>query len=175
MRGGTSAIERAMILSAVTGLRAAMGPALLAASRGRRERQALALAAMGELVVDKLPLVPSRASLPLMLPRALAAAWVTKQVLEEEGEPADPWTIALGAAVAAGVATLAPRVRGLLGHLTNLPDPILGLGEDYLAVRYGGEAVGLSLDDLKHTAMESIDEARHEYLPALQSVGAGSM
>ena len=65
-----AAFERAVKLAVVTGLRAALGPALLAAAHNRPERNQLAMAALGEMVFDKLPYVPSR-SIPY---RSLIAA-----------------------------------------------------------------------------------------------------
>jgi hypothetical protein len=175
MRYGNPAFERAMKLAVVSGLRAMMGPALVATARRRPERQALVAAAMGEMVIDKLPLVPRRASLPLMLPRAVAGAWVAKQVMEEEGVE-DPWAVPLGAAVAAGVAALAPRIRVLARTVLGVPDPLIGLAEDYLALKLGSEAVGLSMEDLKGAAGESIGEMRERVVdPARQSIGAGSI
>jgi hypothetical protein len=176
MATGGAAFEKAMKLAVVTGLRCTLGPALLAASRARPERKNLALLALGEMAADKLPLMPSRDSLPLLLPRAVAGAWVAKQVVEEEeGQSADSWTPALGAAVAVGVATLAPVIRGTLRHVLGLPDALLGLAEDYLALKLGGEAVGMSLDQIGHIAGESIDSVKNALVPATQSEGAGSM
>src|SRR5262249_19803879 len=80
-----SAFEKARRLAVVSGMRAMLGPALLSAAEDRPWRKGLAIAALGELVVDKLPLVPSRASLVGMVPRALAGAWVAKTVMEQEG------------------------------------------------------------------------------------------
>jgi len=174
MTNGNPTFERAMKLAVVCGLRAALGPALVAAAHKRPERQNLALAALGEMVLDKMPLMPSRAALPLMLPRAAAGAWVAKTLLEEEGTE-DPWAVPLAAAVAAGVAAMAPRVRGLLGAVLRIPSPVIGLAEDYLALKLGGEAVGLSPDDLKQIAFDSVDDVKELVRPALQSVGAGSM
>jgi len=81
----------------------------------------------------------------------------------------------LGAAVAAGVAVMAPRIRGLLHTVLRLPQPVLGLAEDYLALRLGGEALGLSTDDLKQIAGQTVEEVKDLARPALQSIGAGSM
>jgi len=176
MATGGPAFEKAMKLAVVSGLRCVLGPALLAASRARPERKNLALVALGEMVADKLPLMPSRSSLPLLLPRALAGAWVAKQVMEEEtGETGDPWTPALGAAVAVGVATLAPVIRGTLRHVLGLPDAVLGVAEDYLALKLGGQAIGMTLGEIGQVAGESIDSAKNALLPAPQSAGAGSM
>ncbi len=58
------AFERAMQLAVVSGLRSAMGVALVQSAYDRPNKKSWALAAIGEMVVDKVPFIPSRASLP---------------------------------------------------------------------------------------------------------------
>ena len=164
-----AAFERAVKLAVVTGLRAALGPALLAAAHNRPERNNLAMAALGEMVVDKLPLVPSRSSLPMLVPRALAGAWVVHESLKHDGVE-EPWAAPLGAAVAVGAATFAPKIRGLIHTLLGIPQPVLGVVEDYLALKLGGEAVGLSMDDLKQIGNRSVDEIKGHLMPAVEEV-----
>ncbi len=180
MMNSKRAFERAMRLAVVSGLRASFGVALIEAAYDRPNRKNWAMAAIGEMVVDKIPGVPSRASLPAMLPRAAAGAWVAKQVMEREGVE-DRWAAPMGAAVAAGVAVLAPRLRGLLGAVLRVPGPLLGLAEDYLALKIGGEALGLTMDDLRRIGEESIEDVKGYVgsvaakVESRQSVGAGSM
>ncbi len=188
MTNSKRAFERGMRLSVVSGLRATFGMALLEAAYDRPNRKAWAVAAIGEMVVDKIPGIPSRASLPAMLPRAVAGGYVAQQVMQREGLE-DPWAAPMGAAVAAGVAALAPRIRGFLGTILGVPSPVLGLLEDYIALKVGSEALGLSMDDLKQLGEESIEEAKGYVNYAVsaskdlvggssepaQSVGAGSM
>ncbi len=159
MTNSKRAFERAMRLAVVSGLRATFGVALLESAYNRPNRKAWAVAAVGEMVVDKIPGVPSRASLPAMLPRAVAGGYVAQQIMEREGV-SDPWAAPMGAAVAAGVAALAPRIRGVLSTVLGVPSPVLGLVEDYLALKIGGEALGLSMDDLKRIGEESIEEVK---------------
>jgi hypothetical protein len=132
------------------------------------------------MVFDKIPIVPSRASLPAMIPRAVAGAYVAQQVMDREGVE-DQWAAPMGAAVAAGVAALAPRIRGLLGAVLGVPQPILGMAEDYLALRIGGDALGMTMEDVKRIGEESFEDVKG-YVTAIaspesipQSVGAGSM
>jgi hypothetical protein len=164
MAVGRTPIERALVLAAVTGLKLTFGPALLATARRRPERHALAMGAMGEMVVDKIPFLPSRSALPLLVPRAMAGYWVAKTSLEEEGIT-DQGTAALGAAVAAGVATVAPLVRGALHTVLRVPDPLLGALEDYLALKYGGEAVGLTMEDLRDSGAEAWSHLQEKLQP----------
>lgn len=177
-------MERALKLAVVTGLRAALGPALLARSQDRPERHNLALLAAGELLFDKLPFVPSRDTLLPLLARGAAGAWVAGKCAEEDGEEADPWLVPLAAAVAMGVGVAAPKIRASLGWTTGIPQPILGLIEDYLALRLGSEAAGLSLDQVADAAYESVEDLRLRIesgeMPRMvqavaQSAGAGSM
>ena len=178
-----ASMERALKLAVVTGLRAALGPALLARAQHRPERQHLALAALGELIFDKLPMVPGRDALPSLIARGIAGAWVAGKCVEQDGADADPWAAPLGAAVAIGVAVAAPKFRRSIGWTTGIPQPVLGLIEDYIALRLGTEAVGLSMGQVSDAAQETVEDLRERFhldglsLPwaETQSVGAGSM
>ncbi len=181
MTNSKRAFERAMRLAVISGLRPTFGMALLEAAYDRPNRKAWAMAALGEMVVDKIPGIPSRSALPLMLPRAAAGAWVAKQVMEREGAD-DQWAAPIGAAVASGVAALAPKLRGLLGAVLGVPSPLLGLVEDYLALKIGGDALGLSMEQIRQIGQESAEEVKgyvtsavHSGQESLQSAGAGSM
>lgn len=150
-----STLGRALILAGVTGLRSALGPALVSASRRSSNRELLALAALGEMVVDKLPMVPSRSRLPLLIPRALAGYWVARQVAEQD-RARNPNIPILGATAAIGAALLAPTVRSALGAAFRLPDPILGALEDVLAVSLGSRAAELTPDDLASLVTDAV-------------------
>ena len=157
-----ASLSRVLTLAAITGLRTTFGPALVAAAHRRPERDALALAALGEIVVDKLPITPSRARPSMMLPRALAGYWVAKKVMEEDGLDST-WAAPAGAAVAAGVALVAPRVRNALQRKLGVPDALLGFAEDAVALAVGSQAVGLSSRDVRSLgggAVEQLKEGR---------------
>jgi hypothetical protein len=164
-----TAYERAMWLAAVSGLKTTMGPALVSVAGRRPGWQNWMLAAAGEMLLDKLPFLPSRSRLPLLLPRALAGYWTAKTFLEGEGidDPSAAWT---GAAVAAGVATFAPLVRGSLRTLLWVPDHLVGLAEDALAIYFGAQAAGLSLDQLGDSAREAIDDVVGQLGPAVDEL-----
>jgi len=51
----------------------------------------------------------------------------------------------------------------------------VGLLEDYLALRLGSDAIGISMDEITQVARESVEGLSDRISPALQSVGAGSM
>lgn len=181
----STSMERALKLAAVTGLRCALGPALVAQARHRPERQNLALAALGEMIFDKISHIPPRDGILSLMARGAAGAWVAHQVVEADGGEPDPWAAPLGAAVAMGVAVAAPKVRRTLGW-SGVPQFILGLVEDYLALRVGTEALGMSMDEVYGVARESIGDLQ-EKLPfetpqmpwssesRIQSAPAGSM
>jgi len=169
-----ASFEKAMKLAVLSGLKASLGPALLMTAQRRPERSAWVTAALGEMVLDKVGILPSRARLPLLIPHALSGAWVARESMRADGED-DPWAAPMGAAVAAGVATIAPLLRMSMSKVLGIPDPILGIGEDYLALRLGTEAVGISMCELTDAAKESVEDMKERVMPAIQSVGAGSM
>jgi uncharacterized membrane protein len=166
--------EKAMKLAVVTGMRSMLGPALVARSLNRPQQRNLAMAALGEMIADKLPLIPSRDTLLPLMVRGLAGAWVAKTLQDEEGTD-NPWTVPLGAAVAMGVAVAAPKIRKTLSLTTGVSDTVLGMIEDYLALRLGSEAVGIPMEELPQIARDSVEDLRERISPMVQSVGAGSM
>jgi len=169
-----ASFEKAMKLAALSGLKVTFGPAFLLTAQRRPEGRHWVAAAMAEMVLDKVGILPSRARLPLLIPRAISGAWVARESMRADGVE-DPWAGPMGAVVAAGVATIAPMLRLSASKVLGIPDPVLGLGEDYLALQVGAEAVGLSMCEVKEAAMLSVEELREQVAPALQSVGAGSM
>jgi hypothetical protein len=165
-----SPFGRAMALAAVCGSRCVLGPAFLAASRHRPEAGALVAAAIGEMAFDKLGILPARYHPALSIPRALAGAYVAREMLHEEGIDDTSGALA-GAVVAAGVAGVVPVVRMLLHRGLGVPDALLGLAEDYLALRLGAEATGMTMEQLPEVARDAVEEMGEKVAPALHSVG----
>lgn len=161
----TRSIMRGIVLGAISGLKTTYGPALLATSRRSKGWEALALAAMAEMVVDKLPGVPSRSRPSLMLPRALAGFWAAKSSIEEPGEArydSQALGVALaGAAAAMGVAYFTPSIREMLRVKLGVPDAVIGFAEDALALAAGSSVVGMPASDLYHAGEAALTEARH--------------
>lgn len=157
-------LERAMALAAVTGLKAALGPALLTTAQRRPEAPMLVAAALGEMALDQLGILPKRSRLPLMLPRAAAGAWVARESLKADGID-DPALVAAGAAVAAGTAMLAPLARTTGHRLLGVPDFLLALAENYLALRVGSGAAGLGVEELPAIARQSLEDVRERVFP----------
>ena len=140
-------------LGFVAGMRSQLPLALIALGAGRGRfavdaegplgllrspavQRLVALSAVGEIVFDKLPFLPSRlAPGPLfgrMLFGGLAGAAVA---IEARRSPL------LGAALGAGGAVLGTRAgyhaRVALGEATGIPDPVWGVAEDAAAVALG--------------------------------------
>jgi len=166
--------EKAMKLAVLSGLKAALGPAFLMTAQRRPERGNWVMAALAEMALDKVGIMPSRSRLPLLIPHAISGAWVARESMRGDGVD-DPWAAPMGAAVAAGVATFAPMLRITSRKLLGIPDPILGIAEDYLALKLGTEAVGISMGEVSEAAKQSVEDMSERVMPALQSVGAGSM
>jgi len=169
-----ASFEKAMKLAVLSGLKATLGPALLTTSLRRPEARQWVLGALAEMVIDKLVFVPSRSRLPLLIPHAISGGWVARESMRADGVD-DPWAAPMGAAVAAGVATLAPMLRISANKVLGIPDPILGLAEDYFALKVGTETVGVPMCELTEVARQSVEEIRDTVMPMVQSVGAGSM
>lgn len=169
-----AAFEKAMKLAVLSGLKAALGPAFLKTAQRRPDASHWVAAAMGEMVLDKVGFVPSRRSLPLLIPHALSGAWVAMESMREDGVE-DPWAAPMGAAVAAGVATIAPMLRVSASTVLGIPDAVLGVAEDYMALRLGTETLGLSMNEVSDAAKQSVEEIKERVMPAVQSIGAGSM
>jgi len=165
--------ERAMTLAALSGLKIALGPAFLETSRRRPSGPNWVMAALGEMVLDKVGIFPSRSRLPLLIPHTLAGAWVAHESMKADGAD-DPWAAPMGAVVAAGVSTIAPMLRISLHKTLGVPDALLGLAEDYLALRLGTEAMGMSMDEVTKAAKGSVEDLKEQVMPALQSAGIGS-
>ena len=166
----TKPFERAMTLAAISGLKIALGPALLGAARNRPEASTWAMAALGEMVLDKVGVFPSRRRLPLLIPHALAGAYVAHESLKEDGVE-EPYGAVLGAVVAAGVSSVVPVVRVLASRVLGIPDALLGVAEDYLALKIGTQAVGISMEQVGDAARNAVSEVRELAKPTLQSIG----
>jgi hypothetical protein len=88
---------------------------------------ALTAAAAGEALGDKTPLVPSRTGPPALAARVVSGAVSGHTLADSPG-------MAAGAAGAVAAAIGAQRARTGLVELTGLPNPVLGLIEDGVAL-----------------------------------------
>ena len=108
MNKGT--LNKIVTLGALTGMRSTAGLATLAAARGGVKRSVMAVAAAGEMIVDKTPLVGDRiAPLPLA-GRAIVGGGVGVLIAREQDENTLLGGV-LGAATALVVAHLAYHGR----------------------------------------------------------------
>ena len=120
----------AALIGVACGMRSAIGPAALAwrgQLGGTRTKRLLTAAAAGEVVADKTPVVPPRTSAPALGGRVLSSAMCGWRLAGRWG------------AVSGGLGALAGtfgayRARAALGEATEVPDPLLGVAEDALAV-----------------------------------------
>ncbi len=127
--------------AALGGLSCAMrtfaGPAMLAA-HGRirgRPRIAVALAAAGEVAMDKSSAATDRTDTPALVGRMAAGAYTGRQIAGRPG--------AVAGTVAAAVGTYATwRLRTLAVEATGLPDPVVAVGEDLLAYGLAAACTG---------------------------------
>jgi uncharacterized membrane protein len=123
-------LDGAALIGVVCGMRSAMGPAALVWRvhvGGTRTRRLLTAAALGEVVADKTPLVPPRTSAPALGGRVLSGALCGRQL-------AGTWGAMAGGLSALAATFGAYRARAALGEATKVPDPLLGVAEDALAV-----------------------------------------
>ncbi len=165
--------ERALTLAAICGLKIALGPAFLSSSRRWPSSGNWVTAALGEMALDKIGVFPPRWRPSLLIPHTLAGAWTAQESLKADGVD-DPSTVAVGAGVAAGVAIVAPLIRIAANRGLGIPDMVLGLAEDALAVYLGSKVVGLSMGEVGQFARESVEEVRDKIQPALEKVGVGT-
>lgn len=171
-------LERAMALAAVSGSKATLGPAFLESSRRAPRAGAWILGALGEMFLDKTGLLPARYRPALLIPHALAGAWVARETMRDEGVD-DPSAPVMGAIVAAGVAGVAPMARMVLSRGLGVSDPLLGLAEDYLVLKLGGEATGMTFNQMGECAKEAVEDLRDRVapgleLPAASRIGVGA-
>jgi uncharacterized membrane protein len=146
----TPATFETLGLAATAGLRSMAAPALLARAIRRGDLRApdplpalgspkvsalLALLAIGEMVADKTPLVPSRTSAPALLGRLLSGALAGATLFVAEGRRRNSGAI-LGALSAFAAAHAGERLRAA-GVQKGIPDPILGTLEDKIVLVLG--------------------------------------
>ena len=172
MRTDSKAFQRAMTLAALSGLKFSLGPAFFATGHKKPNASHWVLAAMGEMFLDKVGIFPSRFRLPLLIPHTLSGAWVAHESMKQDGEE-DPWAAPMGAVVAAGAACVAPMVRIAAHKVLGIPNAVLGIAEDYLALRLGTQAMDMPMNGLTEVVNDAFEDAKSHVMPVLESVGVG--
>jgi uncharacterized membrane protein len=160
MESWSGALLRASAIGAVAGFRSMTAPAIAAHALARSEdplglsgprppawcawieqpaaRRALTALAGGEMAADKTPWVPARDEPAPLAARAASGAFSAAALARKR--PLLPVVLAGG--VAAIATTLASRrLRAELVQATGLPDPLVAIIEDALALALGRAAV----------------------------------
>ncbi len=140
----------ALGIGVVAGMRSMMAPAILALMLARRPELApaaspahwftirsvaivLGIAALGELVVDKLPSTPNRTALAPFVARLVSGA-ITGAAIVQLGQM-NLWTGAACGAIGAIVGTFGGfHARRLVGRNTGIKDAVTATFEDVLAI-----------------------------------------
>jgi len=132
----TTLYTRIFALGAVSGMRTLLGPALAAEGASENVKLLFRLLSAGELVGDKLPKTPSRLAPGPLLGRAVSGGAVGYVLCRRAGQ--SPW---LGTALGAGAAVLGAyggyHARKALGETLHLPDAVVAVGDDALAIAVG--------------------------------------
>ncbi len=124
------------------------GPAVVSWRTRDPARLALAALAAGELIADKLPATPARTIPPALIFRALTGGFTGRGVALAAGESASRGIVA-GAAGAVAAAYLGQAARAWVVRSSRLPDPVVALAEDALAVT----AAIAATDDMTRPAL----------------------
>jgi len=129
----TNAVLRAFGLGVTCGLRSMTGPAVMRWRVRDPLRLALAGLAAGELIADKLPATPPRTIPPALIFRAISGGfsgyWVARSLAADGRSGALAGTLGALAGAFGGMA-----VRSRIVRASGLPDPLLALAEDALAL-----------------------------------------
>jgi uncharacterized membrane protein len=150
--GMNSELASAVAVGAVSGMRTFLVPALVSHAAGRDRRgspfrshsprwmrspaviRTLTIAAVGEMIGDKLPFTPDRTVPPSLAARAVSGALTAATLASWDRRPAVP-AVLLAAAGAIASAHLMIRLRRSASR--QLPDPLVAIAEDFLALRLG--------------------------------------
>ncbi len=162
--------EKALMLAALCGFKIALGPAFLRTSQRSSTASGWTTAAIGEMTLDKLGVFPARYRPMLLIPHTVAGAWTARESLKEDGVD-DPAIVAAAAVVAAGVSATLPLIRITLNKVLGIPELLLGVAEDYVALRLGSQAVGMSMEQVGQIASESVKGFSEQVKPTLEEYG----
>ena len=100
----------------------------------------LALAALGEIVADKLPKTPNRTASPALITRGLSGAFAGAAV-SGRGSDARIRGAILGGMAAVGASFGMYYLRAWLVKRTGVPDAIVAVGEDAIALTLALKAI----------------------------------
>jgi uncharacterized membrane protein len=129
----TRAVLRSFGIGLTCGLRSMTGPAVASWRARDPARLALAGLAAGELIADKLPATPARTIPPALIFRALSGGYTGGTVAGNFAGNKTQGMLA-GAVGALCAAYVGMALRAAIVRWSRLPDPIVALGEDALAI-----------------------------------------
>jgi uncharacterized membrane protein len=107
---------------------------------GGRVSTALALAALGELVADKLPRTMNRTAPSALIMRGVSGAFAGAALSGRERNNRIKGAV-LGGLAAVGVAYGMYYLRAWLGRKSGVPDAVLAIGEDAVALTLALKAI----------------------------------
>jgi len=127
---------RAFGIGAVCGMRTMTGPAATRLTAHDVSRYIMPVLALGEFVADKLPATPARTQPIGLIARSLAGGFAGGSVAAARGGERRIGAL-VGIAGAVAAAYVFMRLRREIVDRSGLPDPIVALGEDALAIGSG--------------------------------------
>lgn len=131
----TSAYLRAFGIGVVAGLRSMTAPAIARAKTKDNISAVLTMAMLGEMLVDKLPITPSRTMPVALIVRAISGG-VSGAIVVADVKDADRRiAIALGAVGAVAASFAGERLR--VTAAGKVPDALVALVEDLVAFTLG--------------------------------------
>ncbi|HYP26460.1 MAG TPA: DUF4126 domain-containing protein [Blastocatellia bacterium] len=153
---GTKTILKAIGLGVIAGMRSMSAPALVSnhVAGGRfgaisetpfkvmgyqKTASLLKGLALGEMIADKLPVIPARVSAAPLIARVVSGAVCGGAICAAGGERVELGAVAGGLAAVAGAYGFY-HLRRAVGEESGLPDALLGLTEDAIVIT-GGLAI----------------------------------
>lgn len=143
---------RASLLGVMSGMRSASGVATLSRHAVKQPKgfaktvfkllaspglsKLITLGQIGEMVVDKLPFLPSRTEPQSLMGRMFAGGVAGAAVMREAGEPVVPG-ILIGASSALVSSYAFYLLRRETGKALHLPDPVVAVAEDAAVFGFG--------------------------------------
>jgi len=169
---GSKTLLKAIGLGVIAGMRSMSAPALVSNHIARSQPEEISDSpfkvmgyqktatllkglAIGEMIADKLPVVPARVSTGPLIVRVISGAISGGAVCAAEGERAGRGAVAGGLAAIAGAYAFY-HLRRNVGEETNVPDPLLGLAEDVIVVKGGLGILGDSKPAVRASSPSSL-------------------
>jgi uncharacterized membrane protein len=135
--GSKRLAAQALGIGAIAGLRSMTAPAIITrAIRRKTAANIFAVLAAGELIADKLPKIPSRIKPGPLTARIISGALSAAALYSANNRPARYGALLGGAGALAG-SFGGFGARRLIVQSLHVPDPVIAVAEDVLAVAGG--------------------------------------